>query len=126
MESLIGVAQEVRGLTAEQALRRERAAGIIREVREMSRNIAQTTEAEVADSRNVATEMQDVTARSENITRLTALQGERVAVLTEIITEMARVAARNAEGAGGASQTTRELARIADELTSVVQQFKVS
>jgi methyl-accepting chemotaxis protein len=69
--------------------------------------------------------MGQVTARAENITRLTGLQTERAAVLRQILTEMAEVASRNAQGAAGASETTQELARIAGELGGVVEQFKI-
>ncbi len=68
----------------------------------------------------------EVTARAENITRLTSLQTERAAILKQIIGEMSDVAARNAQGAASASETTEELARIADELGQLVEQFRIS
>jgi methyl-accepting chemotaxis protein len=126
MTTVIADSQDVLGLTAEQGRRRERAAGIMAELRDLSRGILETTSAGVQDSRQLSTEMEDVTSRSENITRLTSLQTERSTILNQILGEMAEIAARNAEGAGGASETTRELSQMADQLAEVVQQFKIS
>jgi methyl-accepting chemotaxis protein len=125
MESLTQEAQEVRGLTAEQATRRQQAADAMRQIRELSRNVSQTTSAQVEDSRKVAREMEDVTGRSQNITRLTAMQGERSQAVNQIMSEMARVAARNAEGAAATSGVSRELSRMADELGEIVQRFRI-
>jgi methyl-accepting chemotaxis protein len=126
MTAVIADSQDVLGLTAEQAQRRERAAGIMAELRDLSRGILETTSAGVEDSRLLSSEMEEVTSRSENITRLTTLQTERSTILNQILGEMADIAARNAEGAGGASETTRELSRMADRLAEVVRQFKIS
>jgi methyl-accepting chemotaxis protein len=70
--------------------------------------------------------MGEVTARAENITRLTGLQTERAAVLRQIIAEMSEVASTNAQGAANASQTTQDLSRTADELGQLVEQFRIS
>jgi methyl-accepting chemotaxis protein len=126
MTTVIADSQDVLGLTAEQGRRRERAAGIMAELRDLSRGILETTSVGVQDSRQLSTEMEDVTSRSENITRLTSLQTERSTILNQILGEMAEIAARNAEGAGGASETTRELSQMAEQLAEVVQQFKIS
>jgi methyl-accepting chemotaxis protein len=69
--------------------------------------------------------MAGVTARAENIAKLTGLQTERAAILRQIMAEMSETAAANAEGAAGASDTTVDLARIADELAQLVEQFRI-
>jgi hypothetical protein len=120
------LAQDILGLTAEQGKRRERAAGIMNEIRGLSRNILDRAGAEVETSSQVTQAMTGVTARAENITKLTSLQTERSAVLRQIIGEMSDVASKNAQGAAGASKTTEELARIADELGQLVEQFRIS
>jgi methyl-accepting chemotaxis protein len=126
MERLTTLAQDILGLTAEQGKRRERAAGIMNEIRGLSRNILDRAGAEVETSSQVTQAMTGVTARAENITKLTSLQTERSAVLRQIIGEMSDVASKNAQGAAGASKTTEELARIADELGQLVEQFRIS
>ena len=126
MEKLTALAQDILGLTAEQAKRRERAGSVMVEIRDLSRNILEKSSAEVETSTSVSKEMGDVTARAENITKLTGLQTERAAVLRQIMTEMADVASANAQGAAGASETTQELARIADELGQLVEQFRIT
>jgi methyl-accepting chemotaxis protein len=126
MERLTALAQDILGLTGEQAKRRERAAGIMGEIRGLSRSILEKSGAEVQTSSAVSQEMADVTARAENITRLTSLQTERAAVLRQIIAEMAEVASTNAAGAANASQTTQDLAKVADELGQLVEQFRIS
>lgn len=126
MERLTALAQDILGLTAEQAKRRERAAGIMGEIRDLSRNILEKAGTEVETSAAVTQEMGDVTARAENVMKLTGLQTERSAMLRQIMTEMSDVATRNAAGAAGASETTQELAKVADELGGLVEQFKIS
>jgi methyl-accepting chemotaxis protein len=126
MEKLTTLAQDILGLTAEQAKRRERAGSIMVEIRDLSRNILEKSSAEAETSTSVSKEMNDVTARAENITKLTGLQTERSAVLRQIMTEMAEVASTNAQGAAGASETTQELGRIAEELGQLVEQFRIT
>jgi methyl-accepting chemotaxis protein len=125
MDRLTSLSQDILGLTGEQAKRRARAAEVINEIRMLSQSISQKTITGVETSSVVTSEMGQVTARSENITRLTGLQTERAAILRQILTEMADVASRNAQGAAGASETTGELAQIAGELGTVVEQFKI-
>jgi len=125
MDRLTVLAQEILGLTGEQAKRRERAADVIDEIRALAQSITQRTTTGVEVSSVVTSEMGQVTSRSENITRLTGLQTERAGILRQILTEMADVASRNAQGAAGASETTGQLARIADELGQVVEQFRI-
>jgi methyl-accepting chemotaxis protein len=126
MDRLTTLAQDILGLTAEQAKRRERAAGIMGEIRDLSRNILEKAGTEVEVSAVVTQEMVDVTARAENVMKLTGLQTERASMLRQIMAEMSDVATRNAAGAAGASETTQELARVADELGQLVEQFKIS
>lgn len=125
MDRLTSLSQDILGLTGEQAKRRARAAEVINEIRMLSQSISQKTITGVENSSVVTSEMGQVNARSENITRLTGLQTERAAILRQILTEMADVASRNAQGAAGASETTGELAQIAGELGTVVEQFKI-
>ncbi len=119
-------AQEVLTLTQEQVERRERAATLMGDIRNLSTGILQRARGGVDTSQTVSTEMEQVTARADNITRLTSLQTERAAMLRQIMSEMSEIAARNAEGAEGASQTTEELAKVADELAEQVQQFRIN
>jgi len=126
MERLTALAQDILGLTGEQAKRRERAAGIMGEIRELSRSILEKSGAGVQTSSAVSQEMAEVTGRAENITKLTSMQTERAAVLRQIIAEMSEVAATNAQGAANASQTTQELSNVADELGQLVEQFRIS
>ncbi|HMK34679.1 MAG TPA: methyl-accepting chemotaxis protein [Desulfomonilaceae bacterium] len=126
MDRLTTLAQDILGLTAEQGKRRERAASIMNEIRDLSRNILDKAGLEVETSGQVTQAMNTVTGRAENITKLTSLQTERAAVLRQIIGEMSDVASRNAQGAAGASKTTEDLARIADELGQLVEQFRIS
>jgi methyl-accepting chemotaxis protein len=126
MDRLTALAQDILGLTAEQGKRRERAASIMDEIRGLSRNILDRASTEVETSSLVTQAMTTVTSRAENITKLTSLQTERAAVLRQIIGEMSDVASKNAQGAAGASQSTEELARIADELGQLVEQFRIS
>jgi methyl-accepting chemotaxis protein len=126
MERLTALAQDILGLTAEQGKRRERAAGLMGEIRELSRSVLEKAGTQVETSTAVTHEMEQVTARAENITKLTGLQTERAAVLKQIMSEMSDVASRNAQGAAGASKTTDELARTAEELGQLVEQFKIS
>ncbi|MEW6140940.1 MAG: methyl-accepting chemotaxis protein [Thermodesulfobacteriota bacterium] len=126
MERLTYLAQDILGLTAEQAKRRERAAGLMGEMRNLSSSILNKAGSGVETSRTVTQEMIGVTDRAEKVTRLTGLQSERAAVLRQIMSEMADVASRNAEGAAGASETTQELAQTADRLGQLVEQFRIS
>jgi methyl-accepting chemotaxis protein len=126
MERLTILAQDILGLTAEQAKRRERAASLMGEIRGLSRNILEKAGSEVETSNAVTQEMTGVTARADNITKLTGLQTERAAVLRQIMTEMSDVASSNAKGAAAASETTRDLSRVADELGELVEQFKIT
>lgn len=124
MERLTALAQDILGLTAEQGKRRERAAGLMGEIRELSRSVLERAGTQVETSTAVTQEMEQVTA--ENITKLTGLQTERAAVLRQIMSEMSDVASRNAQGAAGASQTTDELSKTAEELGQLVEQFRIS
>lgn len=126
MERLSELADRIRTLSGEQAERRERAEGIMGQIRTLSQNVLDRAGREAATSAAVTKEMEEVTNRADNITRLTSLQTERSAMLRQIMSEMAEVATRNAEGAEGASITTQELAKVADELADVVQQFRIS
>lgn len=126
MERLTVLAQDILGLTDEQAKRRERAAGLMGEMRGLSGSILEKAGAGVETSQSVSQEMADVMTRAENVTKLTGLQTERAAVLRQIMSEMADVASINAQGAAGASDTTAELARVADELGQLVEQFRIS
>lgn len=125
MEDVTRGSQEILGLTAEQAQRRERAAGIMGDIRAMSRNIVEETGKDAEASLEVAEKMKTVTDGALNITTMTALQGERVQALNQILNEMAEVARRNAEGASGASQRTQELSQMADDLAKAVSVFKI-
>jgi methyl-accepting chemotaxis protein len=126
MERLTGLAQDILGLTGEQGKRRERAASIMGEIRSLSRNVLERAGSQVEASTSVTQEMEGVTSRAENITKLTGLQTERAAVLKQIMADMSDVATMNAKGAAGASQTTEELARVAEELGQLVEQFRIS
>ncbi len=126
MDKLTTLAQDIMGLTSEQGKRRERAASVMGELRGLSRNILDRAATEVQTSGQVTKAMEVVTASAESITRLTSLQTERSAVLRQIIGEMSDVATLNAQGAAGASETTDELAKIADELGQLVEQFTIS
>jgi len=126
MERLMSDAQDILGLTAEQAKRRERAAEVISGIRDLSGTIVKTTGIQVEQTGRTTTEMEEVIERSTDITRLTALQTERAGILRQIVGEMADIATRNAESAGGASETTVALARLADELAQVVEQFRIT
>jgi methyl-accepting chemotaxis protein len=126
MERLTGLAQDILGLTGEQGKRRERAASIMSEIRQLSRNVLERAGTQVEASTSVTQEMQGVTSRAENITKLTGLQTERAAVLKQIMADMSDVATMNAKGAAGASQTTEELSRVAEELGQLVEQFRIS
>lgn len=126
MERLTALAQDILGLTDEQAKRRERASGLMGEIRGLSRSVLERAGTQVETSTMVTQEMEGVTARAENITKLTGLQTERAAVLRQIMSEMSDVASLNAQGAAGASRTTEELARTAEELGQLVEQFRIS
>lgn len=126
MERLTMLAQDILGLTAEQAKRRDRAGSLMGEMRTLSSSILEKAGSGVETSRSITEEMSDVTTRAQGVTKLTGLQTERAAVLRQIMAEMADVASTNAEGAAGASETTQELARIADELGQLVEQFRIS
>jgi methyl-accepting chemotaxis protein len=126
MTQLTALAQDITSLTGEQAKRRERAAGLMTDIRGLSRTISVRANSEVEVSSSVTAEMGDVTARAENITRLTGLQTERSAALRQIMTEMAEVAMNNAQGAAGASETTRGLVELSEELGDLIGQFRVS
>lgn len=126
MQRLTALSQDILGLTAEQGKRRERAAGLMGEIRDVSRSVLEKAGSQVETTVAVSKEMEEVTARAENITKLTGLQTERAAVLRQIMSEMSDVASRNAQGAAGASQTTDELAKTAEELGRLVEQFRIS
>ncbi|MFH1114273.1 MAG: methyl-accepting chemotaxis protein, partial [Pseudomonadota bacterium] len=126
MQRLTVLAQDILGLTEEQGKRRERAARLMAEMRDLSGSILQKAGTGVETSHAVTREMVDVTNRAVNVTKLTGLQTERAAVLRQIMSEMADVASLNAEGAAGASDTTAELAVVADELGQLVEQFRIS
>jgi methyl-accepting chemotaxis protein len=125
MERLTILAQDILSLTAEQAKRRN---GLhpLWENQALSRNILEKAGSEVETSNAVTEEMTGVTARADNITKLTGLQTERSAVLRQIMTEMADVASTNAKGAAAASETTQQLSRVADELGELVEQFRIT
>ncbi len=126
MGRLTILAQDILGLTDEQAKRRELAASVMAEIRALSRNILEKAGTEVDTSNAVAQEMTGVTARADNITKLTGLQTERAAVLRQIMAEMSDVATANARGAASASETTVELAKVAEELSEMVEQFRIT
>ncbi len=125
VQRMAELAQDILGLTAEQARRRERAAGVIQDVRQESEGITASAVAEATTAEDVSQAMTDVTARAENIAKLTGLQTERAAILRQIMAEMSETAAANAEGAAGASETIVDLANVADELAQLVEQFKI-
>jgi methyl-accepting chemotaxis protein len=126
MDRLTSLAQDIMGLTGEQAKRRERAAGLMGDIRQLSRGILGKAASETEASAQVSKEMAGVQGRADNITKLTELQTERSAALRQIMSEMADVASANAQGAAGASDTTRELVRVADELGQLVEQFRIT
>jgi methyl-accepting chemotaxis protein len=126
MEKLTALAQDILGLTGEQGKRREAAETVMASLRQESQVIVERAAAEVEAASGITVAMGDVTDRADNVTKLTGLQTERSAVLRQIMSEMADVAALNAQGAAGASGTTQELARIADELATLVEQFRIS
>lgn len=126
MDRLTTLAQDIMGLTGEQAKRRERAAGLMDNIRGLSRGILTQASTEAQASAGVTQAMEGVRARAEHITRLTELQTERAAALRQIMAEMADVASSNAQGAAGASNTTRDLVRVADELGQLVEQFRIT
>jgi methyl-accepting chemotaxis protein len=126
MERLTGLAQDIMGLTAEQAKRRGRAAEIMAGVRGLSREILDSSASQVQTAGVVTQEMADVMSRSDNITKLTGLQTERSAALRQIMAEMAEVASNNAQAAAGVGGTTRDLVRVADELGTLVEQFRIT
>jgi methyl-accepting chemotaxis protein len=126
MDRLSADAQEILGLTAEQARRREAAGSVMTLIRDLSGRIVRTTGSGVQASTELTRAMEGVTTRAENVTRLTGLQTERAAALRQIMSEMADVAAKNAESARQASGTVENLQRLEGQLTGLVQQFKVS
>ena len=69
MERLTALAQDILGLTAEQGKRRERAAGLMGEIRELSRSVLERAGTQVETSTAVTQEMEQVTSRAENITK---------------------------------------------------------
>ncbi|MBM4326477.1 MAG: HAMP domain-containing protein [Deltaproteobacteria bacterium] len=125
MERLTADAQQIIGLTAQQAERRTLAAGIMGQLRELSRLILERAGSEVQVSAEATTQMSEVIARADNVTKLTALQRERSAALQQIMQEMADVATRNADAARTASATVGELDQMQHQLGALVQQFKI-
>lgn len=125
MERLTADAQQIIGLTAQQAERRGIAAGIMGQLRELSRLILDRAGSEVQVSAEATTQMSEVIARADNVNKLTALQGERSAALQQIMQEMADVATRNADAARNASATVGELDQLQNQLGALVQQFKI-
>jgi len=126
MARLTELAQDILGLTAEQAKRRERAGDIMQELRNESRIIAESSEGEARTAGEVSRSMGEVTERAENMAKLTGLQTERAAALRQTMSEMAAVAATNAKGAAAASDSARELTQVAQQLGELIEQFKVS
>jgi len=125
MARLTELAQDILGLTSEQAKRRERAGNIMQELRNDSRIIAESSEGEARTAGEVSRSMGEVTERADNMVKLTSLQTERAAALRQTMSEMATVAATNAKGAAMASDSARELTQVAQELSDLIEQFKV-
>lgn len=111
-------------LTDEQSKRREMAEKALNELLNLSNNIAASTEEQVGFITNVNQQVAGVTKNSDEITQMTAKQTERSGELVNIMQTMAEVASQNAAGAQGASKSTEELVRIADEMNKLVSQFK--
>ncbi|MEW6350095.1 MAG: methyl-accepting chemotaxis protein [Thermodesulfobacteriota bacterium] len=125
MDRLTTLAEDILTLTGEQALRRSRAETITTELSDLSRLILERASGGVRVAGAVSAAMEDVTSRAENITKLTGLQTERAAILRQIMSEMSDTASANAESAANAAESTAALARIADELANLVEQFKI-
>ncbi len=125
MDRLTTLAEEILTLTGEQGKRRERAEAITTELSSLSHLILERAGGGVRVSGAVSAAMEDVTSRAENITKLTGLQTERAAILRQIMSEMSDTASANAESAANAAESTAALARIADELANLVEQFKI-
>lgn len=126
MDRLTALAQDIMGLTSEQAKRRERAEGLMGDIRQISQGILGKAASEAEASVGVTREVGEVQNRADNITKLTELQWERSAVLRQIMAEMADVATANAQGAAGAASTARELAKVAEKLGYLFEQFRIS
>lgn len=125
MEGLMDNVEAIRELTAEQAKRRARAAEIVGRIREQSKAVTDLASSGVQTSGSVTRDMDEVTARAENVTKLTGLQTERAAALKQIMSEMADIAGKNADSARGASRTVEELDRLGEQLSGLIQQFRV-
>ncbi|MFH0826046.1 MAG: methyl-accepting chemotaxis protein [Pseudomonadota bacterium] len=126
MEQMTENVQYILGLTAEQAKRRELAAAAMERIRKESQGIVDLATREAQRAVEVTGEMDEVARRAESITKLTGLQTERSAMLKQIMSEMADVASRNAQGAQAASTTTGNLQGAADRLEELVRQFKIN
>ncbi len=125
VEHLTALADDILSLTGEQGKRRARAEAVNAELSDLSRLILERASGGVRVSGMVSAAMEDVTSRAENITKLTGLQTERAAILRQIMSEMSDTASANAESAANAAENTAALARIADELANLVEQFKI-
>ena len=111
-------------LTEEQAKRREIAEKALDELLNQSNNIAAATEEQVGFISNVTQQVSGVNQSSEEITQMTSKQTERSAELVAIMQTMAEVASQNATGALGASKSTEELGKVAEEMNKLVSQFR--
>ncbi len=125
MGQLTSLAEDIMGMVSEQGLRREKAEAITSELSGLSHTILERASGGVRVSGAVSAAMDDVTSRAENITKLTGLQTERAAILRQIMSEMSDTASANAESAANSAESTAALARIADELANLVEQFKI-
>ena len=118
------LATAISEMTEEQSKRRETAENALNELLNQSNNIAAAVEEQVGFITNVTQQVSGVNQSSEEITQMTSKQTERSAELVAIMQTMASVASQNATGALGASQSTEELGKVAEEMNKLVSQFK--
>ncbi len=126
MEELNTLAGQIGTFAGEQGERRAAAGEALTSLVEQAASISAAVEEVDKGATGVREEMEGVIRRSEEMTRMTGEQAERSQAVGQTATETAAGARQTAEGAGVVVGITDELRGLSENLTQLVQQFKVA
>jgi methyl-accepting chemotaxis protein len=125
IEQLRGLSREITDMTAEQAQRRQKAAQNMDQVYQLSQGVSTSTQEQVRSADQVMHEVLRANQRAESITQMTTQQRERSQTLQQIVNEMSTVALTNASGAKNSQQLSDRLAKVMEDFTSLIAQFRI-
>ncbi|MEN8258239.1 MAG: methyl-accepting chemotaxis protein [Thermodesulfobacteriota bacterium] len=125
MEELNTLAQTIGGMAGEQGARRQAAQKALDALQEKSTAITGLIDKANQDASAISNEMQEIVDRTVATTTMTGEQATRSQAVMKITDESAQGAQLTAEGAGVVMGITDELQDQSQNLTDLVNQFKV-